>query len=54
MTVVNRVAKRDAAPALFRLLSDGALSRAALGACGFPLAILDASAPTRPVTPWPP
>jgi PAS domain S-box-containing protein len=50
MTVANRVAKRDAAPALFRLLSDSALSRAALGACGFPLAILDASAPTRPVS----
>ena len=50
MTVVNRVAKCDAAPTLFRLLSDSALSRAALGACGFPLAIVDASGPTRPVS----
>ena len=50
MTVVNRVAKRDAAPALFRLLSDGALSRAALGACGIPLAILDARIPSRSLT----
>lgn len=42
--------RREAAPALFRLLSDSAMSRAALGACGFPLAILDAAAPARPVT----
>jgi nitrogen-specific signal transduction histidine kinase len=32
----------QAAPALFRLLSDSALSRAALNACGVPLALLDA------------
>jgi len=44
------VARPEAAPALFRLLSDSALSRAALGACGFPLAMLDAAAPARPVT----
>lgn len=50
MTVPNKVARPEAAPALFRLLSDSALSRAALGACGFPLAILDASLPSRPVT----
>ncbi len=40
----------DAAPALYRLLTDSALSRAALGACGFPVAVLDASAKGRPVT----
>jgi PAS domain S-box-containing protein len=31
----------QAAPALFQLLSDSALSRAALNACGVPLALLD-------------
>jgi PAS domain S-box-containing protein len=40
----------EAAPALYRLLSDSALSRAALGACGFPLAMLDARLGARPVT----
>ena len=40
----------EAAPALFRLLSDSALSRAALAACGFPLAMVDAAARTRPLT----
>ena len=42
--------RREAAPALFRLLADSALSRAALSACGFPLALVDADAPGRPVT----
>jgi hypothetical protein len=50
MTVLNRQARPETAPALFRLLSDSAMSRAALGACGFPLAILDAATPARPVT----
>jgi len=55
MTALNkavfaRPSKPEPAPALFRLLSDSAMSRAALGACGFPLAILDAAAPLRPVT----
>jgi PAS domain S-box-containing protein len=36
--------------ALHRLLSESARSHAALGACGFPLALLDAVAPSRPVT----
>ena len=40
----------DAAPALFRLLSDSALARAALSACGFPVALVDATSPGRPVT----
>jgi PAS domain S-box-containing protein len=42
--------QREAAPALRRLLGDAAMARAALGACPFPLAILDAGAPARPVT----
>jgi PAS domain S-box-containing protein len=43
-------ARREAAPALFRLLADSALSRAALSACGLPLALVEADAPGRPVT----
>ena len=39
-----------AAPALARLLSDSALSRAALAACGFPVALADASVKGRPFT----
>ena len=38
------------APALARLLSDSALSRAALAACGFPVALADAGAKGRPLT----
>jgi PAS domain S-box-containing protein len=38
----SRPARTQAAPALFRLLADSALSRAALNACGVPLALLDA------------
>lgn len=41
--------RQDAAPALYRLLSESAAARAALGACALPLAILDAAAPARPV-----
>ena len=43
-------ARPPAAPALARLLSDSALSRAALAACGFPVALADASAKGRPLT----
>ena len=50
MTVVNKVQRSQAAPALFRLLSESALSRAALEACAFPLALLDAAAPDRRLT----
>jgi len=50
MKVLSKAARPEAAPALFRLLSDSALSRSALGACRFPLAILDASLPSRPIT----
>ena len=44
------VHKIEPAPALYRLLTDSALSRAALGACGFPVAMLDARTGSRPVT----
>jgi len=50
MAVANKVQRTQAAPALFKLLSESALSRAALEACGFPLALLDATAPARPLT----
>src|SRR6185503_2274877 len=43
-------ARAVAAPALARLLSDSALSRAALAACGFPVALSDAVAKGRPLT----
>jgi len=47
----NGARRRDAtAPALYRLLSDSALSRAALAACGFPVALADAGAIGRPIT----
>jgi len=45
MTVLGgKPGKPQTAPALFRLLSDSALSRAALGVCGIPVALLDATA----------
>ena len=50
MTVLGKPGKPQTAPALFRLLADSALSRAALGACGVPMALLDASAKTRTFT----
>jgi PAS domain S-box-containing protein len=43
-------ARQVAAPALARLLSDSALSRAALAACGFPVALADACAMGHPIT----
>ena len=36
--------------ALSRLLGDAAMARAALGACPYPIAILNAGAPSRPVS----
>lgn len=42
--------KPPAVPALARLLADSALSRAALGACGFPVALADAVVKGRPLT----
>lgn|SRR5574341_398691 len=50
MALAGKQIKADPSAALYRLLSDSARSRAALGACGFPLAMLDAQAPSRPVT----
>src|SRR6185436_16390512 len=51
MTMLSKALRPpEAAPALFRLISDGALSRAALSACGFPLAMLDASGNARLIT----
>lgn len=50
MTVPNRAGRPDAAPALYRLLAECALSRAALGDCGIPLALVDANARTKPLT----
>jgi PAS domain S-box-containing protein len=38
-----RAARPEVAPALFRLLSESALSRAALDACGAPLVLVDAA-----------
>jgi PAS domain S-box-containing protein len=49
MSFVER-RRRESTPALARLLGDAAMSRAALGACGFPVAILDAMHTARPVT----
>jgi PAS domain S-box-containing protein len=46
MTVVNK-SRTDLAPALYRLLSESALSRAALGSCGIPVAMLDANGKAR-------
>ncbi|HEU4353573.1 MAG TPA: hypothetical protein VFR66_17025 [Burkholderiales bacterium] len=44
MAVPDKLDKHGPAPALYRLLSDSALARAALGACGLPIAMLDARA----------
>jgi PAS domain S-box-containing protein len=49
-TVPGKSGKPQTAPALFRLLSDSALSRAALDLCGVPVALLDANAKTRAFT----
>jgi PAS domain S-box-containing protein len=52
MTLTDRRLKpaNETAPALFRLLADSALSRAALSACGFPVALADATLKGRPIT----
>ena len=49
MHALKQVPSNDSTPALSRLLSESALYRAALEACGFPVAILDATHPDRPV-----
>jgi len=45
----HAASRNEAAPALFKLLADSALYRAAFAACGFPMALLDASASSRPL-----
>lgn len=50
MHALKQVPSSDSTPALARLLSESALYRAALEACGFPIAILDAVQPSRPVS----
>jgi PAS domain S-box-containing protein len=50
MTALNRLPRAEPTAALHRLLSDSAVWRAALGACALPLALLDASNPSRPLT----
>src|SRR5580765_1224899 len=48
MAIPVKPARPDTAPALFRLLSESSLSRAALSACAIPLALLDAGAKGHP------
>lgn len=48
MPASNRAEAGKGTPALARLLSESALYRAALGACGFPIMILDAIDAARP------
>jgi PAS domain S-box-containing protein len=50
MAVLAKIGKPNTAPALFRLLEEATLSRAALGCCGIPVAMLDANAKSRPIT----
>lgn len=54
MTVAEKLrlgaTRPEGTPALYRLLSEAALSRAALDACGVPMALADAAAPSRPLT----
>jgi len=50
MTAPAKPMRPQAAPALYQLLADSALSRAALNACGVALALLDATAPRHPVS----
>lgn len=54
MTVAEKLrlgaTRPEVAPALFRLLAEASLSRAALDACGVPMALADAAAPSRPLT----
>lgn len=52
MTLSDKAAggRSPQAPALARLLADSALSRAALAACGFAVALADATAKGRPLT----
>lgn len=47
VTVPNKPGRPDTAPALFRLLAESALSRAALGCCGVAVAIVEAGAESK-------
>jgi PAS domain S-box-containing protein len=53
MTVAEKLrlgaTRPEVAPALFRLLAEAALSRAALDACGLPIALVDAAG-SRPIS----
>jgi len=53
MTVADKLrlgaTRPEVAPALFRLLAEAALSRAALDACGLPVALVDAAG-SRPLS----
>jgi len=50
MTAPTKPLRAQAAPALFQLLSESALSRAALNACGVPLVLLEAGVANHPVS----
>ncbi len=50
MTVVDKLPRRDTAPALSRLLAECAVSRAALGACRIPLALVQRGARSQPLS----
>ena len=41
--------RAEVAPALYRLLAEASLSRAAMDACGAPMALVDAGATSRPL-----
>jgi len=45
----GRVTRQESAPALFRLLSDSALARAALASCGAAVAIVDSQDANWPI-----
>ena len=50
MALIRQLQRPEPTGALHRLLSESARSHAALAACGFPLAMLDAASPARPLT----
>lgn len=50
MIPIVKAGRNEVAPALYRLLAESALSRAALGACGIPVAMVDANAKAHPLS----
>ena len=46
----SAAARPEVAPALYRLLAEASLSRAALDACGLPVALLEGAASGQPVS----